>query len=174
MQYYKIPLDKSSRAELAHYARRQKTSFEKLANMSCDSATTLPLLASVSGSTARTIVMLQDIGAFNDADGLFDFNKAQVLLNCCMGFYIQCGHHSFLEVAEIYNRLIDYIALERQDLLPQHIFPAPSDSTYMTTIDAPERKLPYFHIGNYNSFLHPSYRSHILNNMDKNNMEMRR
>lgn len=148
MLYYKIPLKKSEREPINVYAKKLETFFEKLIKKPQTQAP-LPLIAGVSGSTAKVLVTLQDLGAFNKFDGSFDFEKAQIIANCLMGFLVHAGHHSTVEVAEVYNRLLDYIAidnLEKNGPLPELV----------------ETKMPYYHVGNYHSFFNKSYADKII------------
>lgn len=73
-----------------------------------------------------------------------------------------CGHHSFLEVMEMWNRLLDYVAIYHPDQLPVGTFPTfPSNQPYM---DNPcvEESLPYGRVGDYRHFLHASYADTVL------------
>lgn len=148
MEYYKIPLNKDERKSLEFYAKKWETFFEKLIKDS-QTQTSLPLIASVSRATARTIITLHDLGAFNKIDGSFDFDKAQIISNCIMGFIVHAGHHSIVEVAEVYNRLLDCVAidsLEKNGPKPEMI----------------EEKMPYYRIGNYHSFFHKNYVDKVI------------
>ncbi|RDI42722.1 hypothetical protein AQULUS_11620 [Aquicella lusitana] len=163
MQFYGIPLLPHARQPLSEYAARYQTAIEKLAKMDpLNQHTTLPLIASVSGSTARPMITLLDVSALITGKG-FDFDKAQILANCIMGFFLQAGHHSYLEVAEVYNRVLDYVAIEHPELLPKWMMPAlPSAGPYGKSQDMVEKKMPYYVIGDYRSFLHPSYADEVL------------
>jgi hypothetical protein len=66
-----------------------------------------------------------------------------------MGFIVHAGHHSIIEVAEVYNRLLDHVALESLEKL--------GTQSKMT-----ERNMPYYHIGNYASFFNSSYINQIV------------
>lgn len=148
MAYYKIPLNKSEREPIEVYAKKWKTCFEKSIK---DPLTKIssPLIASVSGATARVLVTLQDLGIFNKSDGSFDFDKAQIIANCLMGFIVHAGHHATVEVAEPYNRLLDYVAinnLEKSCSKPVMI----------------EKNMPYYHTGNYYSFFNRAYADKII------------
>ncbi|KTC98373.1 hypothetical protein Lery_0936 [Legionella erythra] len=90
----------------------------------------LPLVATASGTTARTLIALQDIGAF-DQMGHFDPRIAQAVSSTLCSTIVHGGHHSVLEVGEMYNRLLDYHATNALEL--GH----PSD----------ERSIPYYEIG---------------------------
>ncbi len=128
MQFYKIPLAKAERQSLAFYVNCYETSFEKLARKF-----NLPLVANLSNSTARTLITLQDLHAFED-DGIFNIELAHQLAKCLIAFYVYEGHHSFSEVAEIFNRLLDYVALNMPDKLSA-------------------KALPYYVAGDYDGFI---------------------
>lgn len=153
MTYYKIPLDKDEREPIEVYEKKWETFFEKLIK---DPITkeSLPLIASVSRATTRVIVTLQDLEAFNKQDGSFDFDKAQILANCMMGFIVYAGHHSIVEVSEVYNRLLDYVAIKTLEKTG----PTPT----MT-----ETKMPYYRMGNYPSFFNKAYVNHIIEDESK-------
>ena len=78
-----------------------------------------PLLAGESASAGRTLAALYLLGAFHTEKGLFTFDRERMISNCVMAGLIHGGHHSFIELAEPHNRLLDAIAiqaLERGDL----------------------------------------------------------
>ncbi len=153
LNYYGISLNKDSRESVASYAKRKTAWFEKL---SIDPKTgTLPLIASTSASTSRLLIMLLHLGAFNKPDGSFDLDMAQITANCFMGYFVFCGHHSFLEVIEIWNRLLDYVVLFHANTLPKNIFPVV------------EETLPYAKIGDYHSFLHRDYADILMDRANK-------
>ncbi len=134
---------------LAEYAQKQQTTFEKLAQMTYGN---LPLVASASGTTGRLLVALQDMQCFySHSTGEFNFNQAQIMANCLLGSIMHGGHHSFLEVAEIYNRLIDIAALEMAEKKPEEL-----------KAIGGEQGLPYYHIGDYASFFSPTYRPQVI------------
>ncbi len=155
MQYYKMPLLKNMREPLSTYAKSSETTFQKLVKIEKEKS--LPLLSSVSGSTARALIAYTDIGCFSKTDGRFDLDKAQIAANCLMAFYIHAGHHSFSETAEIYNRLLDFIAIEHPEQLPLNVISNSPTTSYMDSVDIVERKIPYYAIGDYRSFFHYSY-----------------
>ena len=95
------------------------------------------------------LVSLHDINAFNDSDGTFNFDKSQIFANCMMGFLVHAGHHSMIEVAEVYNRLCDLVAI---NLLEKN-GPSP---------DINEEKLPYYRIGAYPTLFNNLYRDKVL------------
>jgi len=169
MQYYKIPLLKNEREPLENYVNRYKTTFEKLATLPNKSM--LPLIANISRSTARTLIVLQDIEAFLTNDGLFNLALAQFITNGCAGFYIWGGNHSFTEVAEIYNRLLDYIAIQHPEQLQLDLPPVSETTNYVEVQDITEKKLPYYRVGDYQSFLLPSYTEKLAETNDKNTSE---
>lgn len=97
----------------------------------------------------------------------FDLDKSQIFANCVMAYLVYSGHHSFLEVAEIWNRQLDFVAIEHPEQLPSGVIPnEPTDERYMEDADVPERKLPYAVAGNYSNFLHPSYRDTVIVRME--------
>ncbi|HVE44758.1 MAG TPA: hypothetical protein VNC84_06460 [Gammaproteobacteria bacterium] len=153
MAYYKIPLNRDEREPIEVYANRWTTFFEKLIK---DPRTgkSLPLIASVSRATARVIVTLQDLEALNKPDGSFDFDKAQIIANCIMGFIVYGGHHSIAEVAEVYNRLLDYIAIRKLE-------------TTGSTPAMTETRMPYYRIGDYPSFFNRAYVNHVIKDETK-------
>lgn len=157
MAYYKIPLIKEQRAALDIYVAKWETFFEKLMQRS-----QLPFVASVSWATTRVLVTLQDLQAFNKSDSSFDFDKAQIVANCMMGFIVHAGHHSTAEVAEVYNRLLDYVAITYLEKHNQAIVKIEGDEKI-------ERKLPYFHFGNYNSFFNRNYIQRLAKLSEPNN-----
>jgi hypothetical protein len=169
LKFYKIPIDRASRQPLALYA--YETTFQKLTKITDpEKKTTLHTTASVSGTTARVMITLLDIGAFNKDDGSYDLDKAQILANCIMGFYIKLGHHSYIEIAESYNRLLDYLAIEHPEKLNKFFTMKPDTQNmkYNKRDDIPEKKLPYYVIGDYMSFIHQSYAQRII---DKVNLD---
>ena len=136
--------------------------FQKLAREK-ESLQPLPLIASVSFSASRSLITLLHLGAFNQSDGKkFDLEKAQIYANCLMSYYVFCGHHSFLEVMEVWNRVLDYVAIYHPEQLPAEIFPKmPSEQPYINQIKIEDR-LPYGHVGNYKHFLNVNYADTIL------------
>lgn len=139
---------------------RNQIWFEKMANQSnC----ALPLIASPSNATAKSLVMACGMNLFLTNDGLFDLDKAQIFANCLMAYLVYCGHHSVFEIMEIWNRQLDFIAIERPEQFTTGIIPGePTTAPYMDEPNAVERKLPYARIGNYSNFLHASYVNQIL------------
>jgi hypothetical protein len=152
MRYYKIPLDKKGRGSIEEHAKRLKTWFEKLA-IDPSTKMTFPLVASVSRSMTRLLVSLHDIRAFYKNDGAFDFDTSQVFSNCIMAYLVHAGHHSMLEVAEVYNRLCDLVAIDMLE----------NTSGKKVT----EKDLPYYHIGDYSTLFHNRYKKNILSSQPK-------
>lgn len=110
-------------------------------------------------------MMSQGMGLFLQG-GQFNLDDAQIFANCIMAYLVYSGHHSFLEVAEIWNRQLDFVAIEHPEQLPAGIIPSePTDIRYIEDADAPERKLPYAIAGNYSHFLHASYRDTVIARM---------
>lgn len=141
---------------------RQRTWFEQLADQTRLHKPQLPLIASPSNAAAKSFIMGHGIGLFTQANGLFDFDKAQVFANCLMAYLVYCGHHSFLEVAEIWNRQLDFLAINRSAHLPVGIIPViPTTLPYFLEEKAVEKKLPYGKVGDYSSFFLKAY-AHIV------------
>lgn len=130
MKFYKIPLDPSLRSPDLSAHQPPKPSIEKLAEWG-GSPGKLPLVATASGTTARTLIALQDIGALSPGER-FNPELAQYVSSTLCGTIVGGGHHSVLEVGEMYNRLLDYNAIE--DLDKRHIMRREED-------------LPYYEIG---------------------------
>lgn len=173
LSYYDIPLNKNERHPIEIYANRHTPWFQKLAKEK-DSTESLPLIASASSSTSRSLITLLHLGAFQQTNNAFDLNKAQIYANCLMGYYVFCGHHSFLEVMEIWNRVLDYVAIYHPEQLPSDIFHKKSfDDKPDTNCPLIEELLPYGRIGDYQHFLHADYADRILKNASKylNNQE---
>jgi hypothetical protein len=161
LSYYGIPLNKNERDPITGYAKRHTPWFQKLAKEK-DSTETLPLIGGISFSTSRILITLLHLGTFNKTEGAFDLENAQIFANCLMGYFVFCGHHSFLEVMEVWNRLLDYVAIYHPEQLPVGTFPiVPSEQPYMNNPSV-ERSLPYGRIGDYRHFLHPGYADIVL------------
>ena len=144
-------LEMKTKGMFSQYAKKFEPSSIKLARN-----TGVSLVTTISGSTARALITLQDLDGFN-TDGKFDLEKAQIVANCMMGFFICAGHHSLTEVAESYNRLIDYVVLEYPETLPSHLAKAIDNAkTHDARIGVVESCLPYYRIGDFGSFLSPS------------------
>ena len=142
---------------------RSRTWFEKLADQSSVGRPALPLIASPSNATAKSLIMAQGMDLFLKTDGLFDLDKAQIFANCLMAYLVYCGHHSVLEIMEIWNRQLDFVAIERPEQLPIGIIPSETTTLpYMDETNAVERKLPYAVVGNYSNFLHPMYADEVI------------
>lgn len=142
---------------------RTKTWFEKMADQSSAGKPTLPLIASPSNATAKSLMMAQGIDLFLQENGLFDLEKAQIFANCLMAYLVYCGHHSVLEIMEIWNRQLDFVAIERPEQLSIGIIPSEATTLpYIDETDAVERKLPYAIVGNYSNFLHPMYADEVI------------
>lgn len=147
---------------LATGKNSSQTWFEKLA-FNKKTSKTLPLIASASSSTARLLITLQHLGAFTGVDNQFDIDKAQLFANCLMGYFVYCGHHSVVEVMEIWNRYLDDLVLRHREQLSSVLSPStPSTTAYFDDPEAVERKLPYGKIGDHASFLHPSCATAVL------------
>lgn len=142
---------------------RLRTWFEKLADQSSVGRPALPLIASPSNATAKSLIMAQGMDLFLKTNGLFDLDKAQIFANCLMAYLVYCGHHSVFEIMEIWNRSLDFVAIERPEILPTGIISNEATTLpYMDEVDAVERKLPYAIVGNYSNFLHPMYADKVI------------
>lgn len=111
-------------------------------------------------------MMSQGMGLFLQ-DGQFNLDNAQIFANCVMAYLVYSGHYSFLEVTEIWNRQLDFVAIEYPEQLPDGIIPSmPTEVPYMETAYVPEKKLPYAVVGNYSQFIHSSYRDTVIVRME--------
>jgi hypothetical protein len=145
---------------------RMRTWFEKLADQRSVGKPSLPLIAGPSNAAAKTFIMAQSMDLFLE-DSQFNLDKAQIFANCVMAYLVYSGHHSFLEVAEIWNRQLDFLAIERPEQLPAAIIPSvPTDIPYIEDPEAPEKKLPYATVGNYSHFLYFRYRDTVIKRME--------
>lgn len=150
---------------------RSRTWFEQLADQSRDGKPPLPLIASPSNATAKSLIMAHGMGLFLKSNNLFDLDKAQIFANCLMAYLVYCGHHSVLEIMEIWNRLLDFLAIEHPEQLPSGIIPSEATTLpYMSETNAVKRKLPYAVVGNYSNFLHPMYADEVIQRA-KNQLE---
>lgn len=144
-------------------AHRARTWFEKLADQSSIDKPSLPLIASPSNATAKSLIMAQGMNLFLKSNGLFDLDKAQIFANCLMAYLVYCGHHSALEIMEIWDRQLDFLVIERPEQLAIGIIPSEVTTLpYIEEANAVERKLPYAVVGNYSNFLHPSYADEVI------------
>ncbi len=163
MNYYKIPLDPKARKNINHYATRFETSLEKQASIF--KTAPLPIVAGISGTMARALVMLQDLETFQNENNEFDFMKAQIICNCLTAGLIHGGHHSLIECAEIYNRLLDFIAIKNLQENKKNIADAESADSqsipYIELTNSVERTWPYYVIGNPLSFIFSGYRENV-------------
>jgi hypothetical protein len=147
---------------------RQRTWFEQLADQRRLGKPGLPLIASPSNATAKSLIMAHGMGLFLKQQELFDLDKAQIFANCLMAYLVYCGHHSVFEIMEIWNRLLDFLAIEHPEQLPSGIIPSEATTLpYMHETNAVERKLPYAVVGNYSNFLHPMYANDVLQQAKK-------
>jgi hypothetical protein len=142
--------DASPRMDFAGWAKKIEPSAMKLAH-----SEELPLVASVSGSMARILIALEDLHAF-DTNGEFDFDKAKKVTINIIAFFNIAGHHSFFEVAEIYNRLIDYILLNSKRT-PVEI--KQLKEKCLEEKEWLEKKMDYYKAGDYQAFLESETRS---------------
>lgn len=84
------------------------STIERLAQTSSPSS---GLIAGVSTTESRTLIALYDLDVFGK-DEQFDFDKERMISNCLMASLMHGGHHSFLELTEPHNRLLDVVAIE--------------------------------------------------------------
>lgn len=147
-----------------------KTYFERLVQ-------DLPQIATPSNSSSKSFVLYLEKNYFIQENEKFDLDKGLVIANCLMAYFVSSGHHSVLEIREIWNRTLDYLGIKdlennAQGLarrLPDDIikssgiwcgFHNPS-SQYINDPNMAEKRLPYGTIGknteDYLSFLHPQY-----------------
>ncbi len=84
----------------------KSSTIEKYANKS-----NLSLVATTSGTEARTLITLYHLGLFGKQQ---DFNPklARLISNCLFAVLQNSGHHSYIELVEPYNRLLDLVALQ--------------------------------------------------------------
>ena len=110
--------------------------------------------------------MAHGLELFKQENGLFNIKKAQMFANCLMAYLVYCGHHSFLEVVEIWNRQLDFLVIEKHEQLPKSVIPeTPAQLKYIDDPKVIERQLPYGIIGDYASFLHPDYVDEVMQTM---------
>lgn len=139
LTFYRVPLDTPV---ILEELTPPKPFIETLAQMG-GSPGKLPLVATASGTTARTLIALQDIGAFDQSG--FDPSIAQTVSSTLCSTIVHGGHHSVLEVGEMYNRLLDYHAI---NLL---------ESGHPTD----ERTIPYYEIGDSYTLVPPGMRQEV-------------
>ena len=83
------------------------STIERLAASSKSSS----LIAGASASQARTLVALYHLDVLGKGSS-FNFDEERKLGNCVMAGLLHGGHHSFLEVVEPHNRLLDVVAID--------------------------------------------------------------
>jgi hypothetical protein len=116
----------------------------------------IPLVASTSSTIARLMITLLYFGFFNQ-NGTFNFDKVKIVANCFSAFLIYEGHHSFIEVAEIYNRVLDAIAILALNM--------DDKSTSQNTI---VHQFPCIGKLNYPAFFHTSYKEKVQFRAERN------
>lgn len=145
-----------------------------------------PLVASISGTMARLLVTLEDLHAFDNENGVFNSEKAQILANMGMAFLGRASHHAAEESIETYRRFLDYILLnpKRKPLPGQTIEQVPDripaefskqmdlnvrakdfDKRIDSSIQdgsALEARVGYPKVGDYHSFLHEEFKKILL------------
>jgi hypothetical protein len=103
LRKFSVPLEARHRNLVATYI---KPSFiENLAGSSM-----LPLIATSSGTEGRALISLYCLDAFG-RDEKFDPNKALLITNCIFSALQYGGHHSYVELVEPYNRLLDAVGI---------------------------------------------------------------
>ena len=147
---------------------RAKTWFEKLVDQRSLNKPSLPLIASTSNSAAKAFMMAHGLTLFLNDEQQFDLDKAQIFSNCVMAYLVYCGHHSCIEVMEVWNRSLDYLAIEHPEQMKNGLVPSNLNTSipYIDAEDIIEKKLPYAKIGSYSSFLHPSYANAVMQRME--------
>jgi len=101
---FHVPLDKEERKEISTYVK--PTFIERIGSTSG-----LPVIASSSGTAGRPLIALYHFDFFNKGNE-FDFDKARILSNCLFGVLVYGGHHTYIELVEPYNRLLDAAAID--------------------------------------------------------------
>lgn len=158
MAFYKIPFEPEQRdIELRSHGVR-KPGIQKLAEWGGDQNDALPLVATASGTTARTLIALHDLGAFTSVEGGFVSEIAQYVSSALCGTIVHGGHHSVLEVAEMYNRLLDHNAIAKLDKMPVPGVVKPG---------VVEESMPYYRIGDSSSLLPEAIRDPVMALQDK-------
>jgi hypothetical protein len=161
LKFYNIPEETSERRSIDFYAQAYETSFEKLGTKNGKS---VPLVAGPSFSMAKMFGMVYDLGLLNK-DGVLNLEEAQILFNCFFPYYIYCGHHSFREVHEPYQRFIDFLVIEVQEgraYMSILLTIMQNDQPYFLNPYAAERQLPYGKVDDYKSCLHPTYEDRVM------------
>jgi hypothetical protein len=152
---------------LVELAQRYKPSSSKLADKAG-----VPMVAAISSSAARLLITLHELGIF-ETNGRYDLDKIQIFSNVIAAVYGQDGHHSFTEVAESYNRLLDYILLsDNRKKLPQSVHAKLGFIQAATTIGRLQLKHVsvedalgrYYRYGDYESFLHHRFQAKKVDN----------
>jgi hypothetical protein len=158
--------DKESEIDFKSLAKKLFSQYEKFSIM-----TDLPMLATTSGSTARPIIALLMKDAFY-TENKIDLDKLQVLSNCLAGFMVHAGHHSISEVAEIYNKAIDYMLIHDSQNIPDTMIEImikveeKEKSGELTSDKALAwftKEIGYYYVyGNYETFLNSNYRKKVM------------
>ncbi|MCH9756488.1 MAG: hypothetical protein K0U37_04790 [Gammaproteobacteria bacterium] len=145
MIFYHIPLNKEERNPNLMTHQPPKPAIQRLAEWGGSEDQALPLVASASGTSARAFITLQDLGAFSEENQL-DNDTVQYMGAALCGTIVHGGHHSVIEVGEVYNRTLDYNAIQA---LENGDLPVEADAT----IGSVEESMSYYHIGDSASFL---------------------
>ncbi|MHB1949164.1 MAG: hypothetical protein ACYCQI_13740 [Gammaproteobacteria bacterium] len=131
----------------------------------------VPMIAATSGSLARPVITLMMHEGFYSA-GKIDFDKLQIFSNVIAGFFAHAGHHSITEVAETYNKTLDFILRHEKENLPKEIIKIIADiaaqeqSGELSSLLAAEQLVirinRHYQYGDYETFLHDRYRDSIV------------
>lgn len=158
MVLHKIPFNPEERDSDLRSHNIRKPAIQKLAEWGGEPGDKLPLVATASGTTARTLIALQDLGAFSTREGVFVPEMAQYVSSALCGTIVHGGHHSVLEVAEMYNRLLDHHAisiLEKRPVTPG------------VNIGSVEESMPYYRIGETSTLLPEAIRAPVTTLQEK-------
>jgi hypothetical protein len=131
----------------------------------------VPMIAATSGSLARPVIALMMHDGFYSA-GKIDFDKLQIFSNVIAGFFAHAGHHSITEVAETYNKALDFMLRNDKENLPKEIIEIIEDIAAqeqcgeLSSAEAAEQLIMrinrHYQYGDYETFLHDRYRDSIV------------
>lgn len=130
----------------------------------------VPMIAATSGSLARPMITLMMHDGFYTA-GKIDFDKLQIFANVIAGFFAHAGHHSITEVAETYNKALDFMLRHNKEDLPKEILEIMTDiaaqeksgvSSALANEQLIIRMNRHYQYGDYETFLHDRYRDSIV------------
>ena len=157
MVLHKIPFNPEERDSDLRSHNIRKPGIQKLAEWGGPSEK-LPLVATASGTTARTLIALQDLGAFSTREGAFVTEMTQYVSSALCGTIVHGGHHSVLEVAEMYNRLLDHHAIS---ILESRLV------TPGVSIGSVEESMPYYRTGDSSTLLPEAIRAPVSTLQEK-------